>query len=183
MIWQSLQEAYGNPHQPRRVKQVLDTAAEHGVGQAWAIGRRITFLIERKRELTAMIDWCCQMESGDDALEYMLADAIIRLTQKRMVVSKEMDKMVRYKEPVKQGSITDEMVAQARDYPIEQLVDFNKRKAMAWCHDDSNPSLTLWKKGNKAVCWPCDKKFGPIDVMMQRDGHSFVDAVKILCRS
>lgn len=180
MIWQSLQEAYGNTHQPRRVKQVMDAASEHGVDQAWAIGRRITFLIERKRELTGMIGWLI-MSGSDD--QYLLADVIIKLTQKRMALTKEIGKMSRYKEPVKKGGITDEMIAQAKEYPVDQLIDFNNGKAMAWCHDDSNPSLTLWKKGNKAVCWPCDKKFNAIDICMERDGMTFIDAVKYLCRS
>ena len=180
MMWAALQEAYGNPHQPRRVKQVLDAAGEHGVDQAWAVSRRVSFLLARKNQLSDMIDWLLQHEPAD---EFLVADAVIRLTQKRMALTKEIRRIVRYKEPVPQGRITDEMVAQAREYPVEQLIDFSQGgKVMAWCHADTQPSLSWWKNGNKAVCWPCDKKFGPIDILMHRDSMTFIDAVRYLCR-
>lgn len=71
-------------------------------------------------------------------------------------------------------------VESARAYPIEELIDFTRGKATAWCHCDKTPSLTLDRKRNRAKCWPCDKSFDPIAVLMERDGMGFVQAVKFL---
>lgn len=77
--------------------------------------------------------------------------------------------------------ITDHDIEAARNYPIDQLISFDRAgKAIAFCHEDRNPSLSWLKKWNKAKCWPCDKTFDSIAVLMERDGYSFVDAVKQL---
>lgn len=79
--------------------------------------------------------------------------------------------------------ITNDQIQSARDYPIEQLIEFDRTgKSLAWCHTDKRPSLTWFKKGNRARCFPCDKTFSPIDVCMERDGLTFVEAVKYLAR-
>ena len=81
----------------------------------------------------------------------------------------------------RRGAITDDMVARAKDYPITELIDFDRTgSAVAFCHPDQKPSLKLWKGKNKASCFPCDKKFDPIDILMVRDGLSFQDAVRRL---
>ena len=38
--------------------------------------------------------------------------------------------------------------------------------------------MRLWKSGNKATCYRV-KSFNPIDVLMERDGLSFIDAVSV----
>jgi len=76
--------------------------------------------------------------------------------------------------------ITDEQIAIAKEYPIEQLIEFRNGKATAWCHDDRTPSLSHYRKANRAKCWPCDKSYNPIDVLMERDGMTFIDAVRAL---
>lgn len=78
------------------------------------------------------------------------------------------------------NSLTDEMIEIARDFPIEDLVDFQRGKAYSWCHQDTRPSLCHWRKANKATCFVCDKKFDSIAVLMERDGYSFIDAVRAL---
>lgn len=79
------------------------------------------------------------------------------------------------------GAITDEMIEQARQYPIENLIEFiRQHKAAAWCHDDKSPSLSWFRAKNLARCFPCSISFNPIDVLVQRDGMSFRDAVRQL---
>ncbi|MFZ4859227.1 MAG: CHC2 zinc finger domain-containing protein [Desulfuromonadaceae bacterium] len=79
------------------------------------------------------------------------------------------------------GSITPELIEQSRLIPIEQLIEFDRQgKAVAWCHDDKVPSLTWHRSKNRATCFPCGKSFNSIDVLIQRDGMAFVDAVKTL---
>jgi hypothetical protein len=55
--------------------------------------------------------------------------------------------------PAAPGRITDEQIAAARAFPIEQMVDFVKGKAPAPCHEDKTPSLSWDRKRNKAHCF------------------------------
>ena len=88
----------------------------------------------------------------------------------------------RIKKDVQLNSITDEMIERARDVPIESLIEFVKGKALAWCHDDHSPSLSHHRKANRATCFPCGKSFNPIDVLIERDKMTFIEAVKYLCK-
>lgn len=83
--------------------------------------------------------------------------------------------------PMRQG-ISDDDIATARNRDIRDVVDFNRGKASAWCHEDKNPSLTYMNKTNKAWCPVCGKYFDSIAVLMERDGMTFVKAVEDLCR-
>ena len=78
-------------------------------------------------------------------------------------------------------TLTPEQIATARQYPIEHLINFNRQgRATAWCHHDEHPSLTWYRKGNRARCFACDLTYGPIDVRMYRDMLSFPEAVRSL---
>ena len=77
-------------------------------------------------------------------------------------------------------TIDDGDIQAAKAYPINQLIDFTNGTAFAWCHDDARPSLAHLKRINKAKCYPCDKTFDPIDVLVERDGFNFIGAVKEL---
>jgi hypothetical protein len=77
-------------------------------------------------------------------------------------------------------AITDDMIAQAKAYPVETLVEFTRGKTKAFCHPDKNPSAFHGTRTNRIVCPVCDKKFGPIDILMERDGMTFIEAVKQL---
>jgi hypothetical protein len=78
------------------------------------------------------------------------------------------------------NGITDEQIAIAKEYPIDRLIEFTRGKATAWCHDDKTPSLHHHRQANRAHCFPCGKSYNPIDVLMQRDNMSFIDAVRAL---
>jgi hypothetical protein len=79
------------------------------------------------------------------------------------------------------AGVTDELIKQARQYPIDQLVEFDRQgKAQAFCHKDKHPSLSWDKKRNRAHCFPCGKSFNPIDILTTRDGMSFQNAVRTL---
>lgn len=78
------------------------------------------------------------------------------------------------------NGITDEMIARAKETPIDSVVEFTRGKTRAWCHDDNNPSMYHGTRTNTAVCPVCDKKFDPIAVLMTRDGMNFPDAVRSL---
>lgn len=81
---------------------------------------------------------------------------------------------------VADNGITDEMIARAKSFPVDKLIDFTRGKCHAFCHEDKNPSMFHGTRLNLAVCPVCDKKFDPIAILMQRDGMSFIAAVKEL---
>ena len=93
-------------------------------------------------------------------------------------VVEEMKKLARPK--VAQKEITESDIDAARSTPVTAVIEFTKGRAKAWCHDDRNPSLYYATRTNKAVCPVCDRYFDAIGVLMERDGLSFVDAVKVL---
>ena len=76
--------------------------------------------------------------------------------------------------------ITDDMIQKAREYPIDELIRFERGLAIAFCHTDKRPSLTHNRKNNTARCFPCNKTFNALDTLILRDGYSFIDAVKYL---
>lgn len=80
----------------------------------------------------------------------------------------------------KKNGITDSMIEDARQSDVREVVDFRRGKAVAWCHEDKNPSLYYANRINRAVCPVCDKKFSALDVLIERDGMSFIDAVRSL---
>jgi len=80
----------------------------------------------------------------------------------------------------KYQTIEQHHIDQANEYPIENLIPFVNGKAYAFCHEDKSPSLTHWKAKNKARCFVCNKTFGPISVLMERDNMKFLDAVRSL---
>jgi len=83
-------------------------------------------------------------------------------------------------QPPAPGRITDEQIAAARSYPIEQVIDFVRGKAPAPCHEDKNPSLSWDRKRNRAHCFVCHKDFSALDYLIEHQGLKFVDAVKRL---
>lgn len=79
------------------------------------------------------------------------------------------------------NSITEQMIEQAREYPIEQVIEFDRQgKALAFCHADNHPSLSWHKNRNRCTCFVCGKSFNSIDVLVQRDHMTFPDAVREL---
>lgn len=81
---------------------------------------------------------------------------------------------------VPSSGITDEMIESARSVPINQIVEFIRGTATAFCHDDRHPSAYYGDRTNTLVCPVCNKHFDSIGVLMHRDGMSFPDAVRFL---
>ena len=170
-----LMSAYVSTHNKLRVSQIQEKAEAFGVDMKTAITARLRYLYQIKRGLEDKALAAARDEDG------VIIEAAFRFLAHRDEISKEIKRTTEWWKKPPAGSINDDMIARAKEYPIEQLVEFDRAgKAMAWCHADKSPSMTWWKKGNRAKCWPCDKSYGPIDVLMERDGMSFVDAVKTL---
>ena len=76
--------------------------------------------------------------------------------------------------------INDADIESAKQYPVGSLINFQNGVSIAWCHNDKKPSLWYASRRNLAICPVCDKKFNPIDILMGRDGMTFIEAVKNL---
>jgi hypothetical protein len=158
-------------------------AKEFDVPIEWAIQRRIVHLKSQMKECANMIDYFLSYE-GTEMNEQVAGemakienDKFLTLAKEVRVLALAMRKTTK-KPP--DDHITEEMIAIAKAHPIDKIVCFHNGAAIAWCHDDRNPSLTWDKKRNRAKCWPCDKSFDPIQVLRERDGLSFHQAVRQL---
>jgi hypothetical protein len=181
MIFGAMMLAYAPAHKKLRVSQIREKAELCGVEMQRAISMRINYLYQYRSQLTRQIQMLNELYPPEISTAYLLADAAIRLIQHRSEIEHEIKTMRRWNQPVPAGNITDDMIATAKAYPIEQLVEFDRAgKAMAWCHPDKAPSLSWHKKANRAHCFPCGKSFNPIDVLIARDGMNFISAVKYL---
>ena len=90
-----------------------------------------------------------------------------------------------YQRKTKKGKpdngITDDMIAAAREYPISQLIEFDRTGfAACFAHKEKTGSLKHYLSTNRCHCFGCGWSGGPIDVLMKRDGLAFLDAVRQL---
>lgn len=72
-------------------------------------------------------------------------------------------------------------IARAKAVPITQFVEVN-RAGFASClkHDERTGSMKVYPKDNRFHCFSCGWDGTVIDVVMQIDGCSFIEAVKRL---
>lgn len=156
----------------------LKVAQEMEVPRTFAVNARQRYITQRfdeiDNELSDMLPWLERM----DVNAAFLSKPFMRLMVEKSRLSRELSYMKTIMD--RKQTITDEMIETARNHPVTNLVEFRRGKATAWCHDDKNPSLFFGSRTNRAVCPVCDRKFGPIDVLMTRDGMTFVEAVKFL---
>lgn len=145
--------------------QITTKAAEFGISVDSAIMMRIRYLVDL---CGAWDDYMAG--KSDEIPEDTAMDALY-----------EIDRLKKYRRTNK-TPITDEMIEAAKQYPIERLIDFTHGVSLAWCHEDKRPSLSWWKDGNRARCFVCDQTFNPIDVLTERDGMTFIQAVKELAQ-
>lgn len=140
------------------------------VDQGWAVDCRIRFLTEH----VSLLKKCLFFKSNEITEAFVnnyikkADDEITYLEGKRIKAAQTDDR------------ITDDDIENAKNVPIDSIIEFTHRKAVAWCHDDTNPSLMHLTRINKARCYPCQKYFSSIDAYMHIHGLGFIDAVKAL---
>ena len=89
-------------------------------------------------------------------------------------------RLLKYPEIVKGNGVSPEMIAQARDYPLSEIVEVNSR-GFAHCVNhfpDRHPSM--YCKKNFAHCYVCSYSGDVIDVFMKLHKVNFIEAVKKL---
>lgn len=77
------------------------------------------------------------------------------------------------------SEISDLMIQQARSYPFEALLPDVKRD-MAICPFHKERNASFYIKNNYGYCFGCGWKGNPIDFVMEKEGLSFKEAVKLL---
>lgn len=163
------------------VKRLLETADEHEVDRKWAIARRIAYLMSVKGELIEVVDdWAddSHMSSVDEILGPYLVPA---LTAKKKAIDGQISRLRDFNKPPK-DDITDEEIVEARQVSIEMLVEFDRsRKTRCPFHDDKSPSAYMGRN-NRLICPVCNKMWSTIDILVDRDGMTFKQAVKYLVR-
>lgn len=72
-------------------------------------------------------------------------------------------------------------VEEAKKVPVTDLLDFNTRgKAICIWHNDTNPSLHLYKEQNRVWCFSCNQGGDSIEIVKQKYNLDFISAVKFL---
>jgi hypothetical protein len=85
------------------------------------------------------------------------------------------------KKDIEEGKITGDMIGRAKQYPFENLMQFDSRgKAKCPFHDEKTASFSLDKKRNRARCFGCSHSVDPIAFVMETQNKNFVEAVKKL---
>ena len=77
--------------------------------------------------------------------------------------------------------IPEDIVTRLNELPIESVaeklgIDVRRHKAQCFMHDDHDPSLKFSTSKNMFFCFVCDKGGGPILLVMEHEGWSFLDA-------
>lgn len=77
-------------------------------------------------------------------------------------------------------SITDDMIARAKEFPIEEMYDGRLRKGCGLCpfHQEKTPSFQV--KKNKFNCYGCGEHGDAIDFYMKVNNCNFITAVKAM---
>ena len=91
-------------------------------------------------------------------------------------------RLLEHPEEIKKGDISPAMIAQARSFPLGEIVEVNSG-GFAHCvshFPDKHPSM--YCKGNWAHCFSCLYSSDVIGVYMKVNGASFVEAVKRLAK-
>jgi hypothetical protein len=122
------------------------------------------------------LDWVDGVFDINELYALLRLDTLCREKQKAM---KQLAAVTNILKP-NSSAVTDAMIETAMQYPVENLIDFRRGKAVCFSHDDTNPSMFHATRTNQAACMICDKYYNPIKVLMIRDGMSFITAVKAL---
>ena len=81
-------------------------------------------------------------------------------------------------EPPKKSEVgvSNTDIENAKQFPINHLIEVKQKKAKCLWHDDKNPSLHVYR--DHVYCFVCNKKADAIDIYMTLNNCDFVTAVK-----
>lgn len=86
------------------------------------------------------------------------------------------------KETDRPKSFTSDNVTRAKEYPVENLLEFKNDKACCLWHNEKTPSMHFYHKSNSCYCFGCGKVADSIEIYMKLHDCTFREAVKQLNR-
>jgi DNA primase len=117
------------------------------------------------------------------SIEAVKEDRVNRLAEFRPVFFHDAY-LAEHEKPVKEARkdrITTDRLLRAKEYPIDELLDFKQGKTCCLWHNEKTPSLHYFKKSNSVYCFGmCGKARDSIDVYRQLHNCSFNEAVSAL---
>jgi len=91
------------------------------------------------------------------------------------------EEKTRHKKTVRSGEDFDTDIEKAKNYPIPNIIDFVKGKAMCPFHNEKTASLHYYEKTNTTYCFGgCGKSYDAIDIYQKKFNVSFKEAVREL---
>jgi CHC2 zinc finger len=137
----------------------------------------LTELEDLKKEMEQVIYLHCGKENEEFAT--MIADVVFCEKERREKLQKVLKMMAR----PKKGTFTPAMIAKAREYPIDEMIEFKRNTARCPFHNEKTGSLHYYQKQNKAHCFgACGKSYDSIAIYMQLHSCNFIQAVKELSK-
>ncbi len=164
-------------------EKIVETANQFGIDPETAIKTKMRYFRQSIDEIKDDIRHWNEIIWGleDQAAITLLNRRIERLDKKQRGFSIRI-KNLEQDQQVSINGITSEQIEAARAFPIMDLLADRMKNKKVLCpfHDDHNPSASI--KNNKLRCWVCSKSWNPIDYLMEKDGLSFIEAVRYLGR-
>jgi len=164
------------------VKYTIETlksnAIAFGVPLEWAIERRTSYLNSEIKYYKEHQKYMVYMLSGSSFTTKEFIMQSIGDSAKTIQGYKRELYTITHHEDIKKGDITGDMIAHAKDYPIENLIEVKRNMAKCINHSESHPSMNC--KNNFAYCHACGWTGDVIDIVMKTENLSFVEAVKKL---
>lgn len=172
------------PHNVEADTRKAIAALREEVDKEWAYTRRKEYLmtvmrpiVERCLFLYARYELCVEQNN------------IIAMTLVRERLTEEVRRVVKmqnelyFTRPERKKSaagVTPEMIQRAKEYPYSNLIEL--RRGMAQCpfHDDRNPSFSVKNNYGRCFSGSCGWHGDAIAFVMERDGVSFQEAVRVL---
>ncbi len=163
-------------------KQIKEASSKMGVNNEWATEARIRHLlhlIEKEVVYQGSLNKSLSL-AKKDITTYFLKQVISTSKKNEESYRREL-KRLKAAPSNNPELITDDDIETARNYPIDKVIEFKHGRCKGFCHDgDSELSMSHFVKGNKVKCFVCDRSFSALDVLIERDNYSFIDAVKEL---
>lgn len=163
-----------------RPGECLRVADKMGVDRKWALGCRKRYLAGQLFDAEMdSVYWLDRIDDGGD-VAWMAVEYAIKHIKANGKLRKDIARYDTAMIKASDNDITDDMIATARAYPIDKLVELHHGKARAPCHDDRNPSMYHATRTNRLRCPVCDKSWDTIGWLMDIEGRTFRDAVREL---
>lgn len=159
-------------------------ALREEVDNEWAYDRRKEYLMTVMRPI---VERCLFLYARYEL--YVEQNAVVAMTIVRERLTEEVRKVVKmqnelyFTRPERKkaaAGVTPEMIQRAKEYPYTDLIALRHGRARCPFHDDKNPSFYVKNNYGRCFSGACGWHGDAIAFVMERDGISFQEAVRVL---